>query len=50
MSGITYDDDGIRMDVDLLALPLVSLQYGRQIETALWVEIDAQRRRERWAA
>jgi hypothetical protein len=50
LSGVTYDDDGIRMDVDQLALPLVSLQYGRQIETALWVEIDAQQRRQRWAA
>ena len=50
VSGVTYDDDGIRMDVDLLALPLVSLQYGRQIETALWVEIDANKRRVRWAA
>ncbi|WP_223513906.1 hypothetical protein [Pseudomonas sp. GL-R-26] len=50
VSGVTYDDDGIRMDVDLLALPLVSLQYGRQIETALWVEIDANKRRTRWAA
>lgn len=50
VSGVTYDDDGIRMDVDHLALPLVSLQYGRQIETALWVEIDANKRRTRWAA
>ncbi|MCB2251816.1 hypothetical protein KTQ74_07920 [Pseudomonas chlororaphis] len=50
LSGICYDDDGVRMDVDLLALPLVSLQYGRQIEVALWLEIDAQQRRGRWAA
>lgn len=49
-SGICYDDDGIRMDVDYLALPLLAKQYGRQIETALWVEIDAQQRRQRWAA
>ncbi|KEX94779.1 hypothetical protein HA62_05815 [Pseudomonas putida] len=49
-SAICYDDDGIRMDVDPLALPLVAVQYGRQIETALWVEIDANKRRERWAA
>ena len=25
-------------------------QYGKQIEAALWVEIDAQQRRSRWAA
>jgi hypothetical protein len=50
VSGICYDDDGIRMDVDFLALPLLAQQYGRQIETALWVEIDANKRRVRWAA
>lgn len=49
-SAICYDDDGIRMDVDYLALPLLAKQYGRQIETALWVEIDASKRRQRWAA
>ncbi|WP_095143280.1 MULTISPECIES: hypothetical protein [unclassified Pseudomonas] len=50
VSGICYDEDGIRMDVDPWALPLLAKQYGQQIETALWVEIDANRRRERWAA
>lgn len=50
VSGICYDDDGIRMDVDSLALPLLAQQYGHLIETALWVEIDANQRRERWAA
>lgn len=50
LSGICYDEDGIRMDVDQLALPLVALQYGRQIEVALWAEIDSYRRRARWAA
>ena len=50
LSGITYDDDGIRMDADPLGLQLVALQYGRQIETALWFEIDARQRRQRWAA
>lgn len=49
-SAICYDEDGIRMDVGLSALPVLSHQYSRQIETALWVEIDAQRRRGRWAA
>ena len=51
VSGICYDDDGIRMDVYPSALPLLAQQYGRQIETALWVEIDAiNRRQKRWAA
>jgi hypothetical protein len=49
-SGICYDDDGIRMDVMPHQLPLLANLYGQQIETALWVEIDAQQRRERWAA
>ena len=50
VSGICYDEDAIRMDADPRALPLLVAQYGRQIETALWAEIDAQQRRERWAA
>ena len=51
VSGICYDDDGIRMDVYPSALPLLAQQYGSQIETALWVEIDAiNRRQKRWAA
>lgn len=50
VSGICYDEDGVRMDVDSWALPLLAKQYGQQFETALWVEIDANRRRERWAA
>lgn len=49
-SGICYDDAGNRMDVDSLALPFLAQQYGRHIETALWVEIDAIKRRQRWAA
>lgn len=52
LSAICYDDDGVRMDVPPHQLPVVAHQYGKQIETALWVEIDAlQRRRNgRWAA
>ncbi|NMZ78429.1 hypothetical protein HBO26_03785 [Pseudomonas mandelii] len=49
-SAICYDEEGKRMDVDPLALPLLAKQYGREIETALWVEIDANTRRARWAA
>lgn len=49
-SGICYDDDGIRMDVMVYQLPILAKQHGPQIETALWVEIDAQQRRVRWAA
>jgi len=50
LSGITYDDDGVRMDVPGWQLPALAYQYGHQIDLALWIEIDAQRRRERWAA
>ncbi|MDI2594997.1 hypothetical protein POF45_26760 [Pseudomonas sp. 681] len=50
LSGICYDEDGVRMDVDHLALPLLTNQYGKHIETALWIEIDARLRRVRWAA
>mgnify|MGYP001082085512 CR=1 FL=1 len=52
LSGICYDDDGVRMDVPAHHLPVVAHQHCKQIETALWVEIDAlQRRRNgRWAA
>ena len=49
-SAICYDDDGVRMDVMPHQLPLLAKQYGPQIETALWVEIDANKRRSRWAA
>jgi len=51
-SAICYDDDGIRMGVEANQLPVLAHQFGRQIETALWVEIDALQRRKngRWAA
>lgn len=48
LSAITYDDDGKRQN--FFGYDGLAQQYGRQIETALWVEVDAQRRRERWAA
>lgn len=50
VSGICYDEDGIRMDVPDYQLPVLAYQYGPQIELSLWVEIDALKRRERWAA
>ena len=50
MSGNCYDDDGIRMDVSPYDCYVVAEQYAKQIELALWVEIDAQQRRQRWAA
>lgn len=50
VSGICYDEDGVRMDVPDYRLPVLAHQYGPQIELALWVEIDARKRRERWAA
>ena len=50
VSGICYDEDGARMGVERHLLPLLAEQYGPQIETALWIEIDANQRRRRWAA
>lgn len=50
LSGICYDEDGARMDVERHLLPLLAHQFGQQIETALWIEIDANQRRQRWAA
>lgn len=51
-SAICYDDDGVRMDVEPHQLPVLANQFGKQIETALWAEIDALQRRKngRWAA
>jgi hypothetical protein len=48
-SAICYDDDGVRMNVEQ-SLEAIAVHYGKQIETALWVEIDATKRRERWVA
>mgnify|MGYP001103771032 CR=1 FL=1 len=48
-SAICYDDDGVRMNVEQ-SLEAIASHYGQQIETALWVEIDAQSRRQRWVA
>ena len=50
VSGICYDEDGVRMDVPDYQLPVLAHQYGPQITLALWVEIDAVKRRQRWAA
>ena len=50
VSGICYDEDGVRMDVPDYQLPVLAHQYGPQITLALWHEIDARKRRERWAA
>lgn len=51
VSGICYDEDGVRMDVPDYQLPVLAHQYGPQITLALWVEIDASKRRQgRWAA
>ncbi|KAF1032989.1 MAG: hypothetical protein GAK37_00309 [Pseudomonas sp.] len=50
LSGICYDEDGVRMDVPTWQLPYLAKQHYTPISVALWHEIDAQRRRERWAA
>ncbi|WP_077045243.1 hypothetical protein [Pseudomonas sp. KK4] len=53
VSAICYDDDGVRMSAQpYWSLAALTQEYGREIETALWVEIDANTRRRhgRWAA
>ncbi|MBD9459145.1 hypothetical protein IB241_15795 [Pseudomonas sp. PDM05] len=51
VSGRCYDDDGIPMDVPGHQLPVLAHQLYTPIVIALWVEIDALKRRERrWAA
>ncbi len=47
LSGICYDEDGVRMDVPDYQLPVLAHQYCTPITIALWVEIDALKRRER---
>ncbi|WP_237151016.1 hypothetical protein [Pseudomonas sp. ADAK13] len=49
-SAICYDESGVRMDLERHLLYLLARQYGSQIESALWIEIDALKRRQRWAA
>ena len=50
VSGRCYDNDGIPMDVPRYQLPYVAKQHYTPIMLALWVEIDALKRRQRWAA
>lgn len=50
VSGICYDEDAERMDVPDYQLPVLAHWYGPQITVALWVEIDALKRRQRRAA
>lgn len=51
VSAFCYDDDGIRMSAQpYWSLAALEKQYGPQITLALWHEIDARKRRERWAA
>lgn len=52
-SAFCYDDGGVRMSAQpYWSLAALEKQFGPQIETALWIEIDAlQRSRNgRWAA
>jgi hypothetical protein len=50
LSAVTYDANGTRHKVPKWGLQPIAHQHGRQIETALWIEIDARKRRERWIA
>lgn len=51
LSAVTYDDDGVRMTCSReWSFASLTHHYRKQIELALWHEIDARKRRERWAA
>ena len=52
VSGTMYDADGVPMDVCQLELAVIaeSKEYVPMIEKELWFEIDARKRRQRWAA
>ena len=52
MIATMYDADGVPMDVCQLELAVIaeSKEYVPMIEKELWFEIDARKRRERWAA
>ena len=51
VSAVCYDDDGVRMTASPeWSAASLAHHYRKQIELALWVEIDANKRRARWAA
>ena len=50
ISGITYDDDGVPMDVPGYECNQVAQLYEKQIEAELWRQIDSHMQRQRWAA
>ena len=47
LSGTMYDEDGVPMDVCQMELAVIaeSKEYVPMIEKALWVEIEARKRR-----
>ena len=50
VSGITYDDDGVPMDVPGYECYQAGQLYEKQIEAELWRQIDSHTQRQRWAA
>ena len=51
VSAICYDDDGVRMTCSRQwSTASLAHHYCPQITAALWFEIDALKRRQRWAA
>ena len=51
VSAVTYDDDGVRMSCSReWSFASLAHCYRKQIELALWHEIDAIKRRQRCAA
>lgn len=50
VSGITYDADGVPMDVSGYECYQAGQLYAKQIEVDLWRQIDSRTQRQRWAA
>ena len=50
VSGITYDADGVRMDVSGYECCQAGQLYEKQIEAELWRQIDSLAQWQRWAA
>ncbi len=50
VSGITYDVEGVRMDVPGYECYQAGQLYETQIEAELWRQIDSLPKRLRWAA
>ena len=50
VTGITYDADGVPLDVTGYECYQAGQLYEKQIEAELWRQIDSRANRHRWAA